>query len=379
VTGAHKFRVSSALPGPGDATGHHEFSSLNPFDLGEQRRRFEIAARLLAGSMGDADAAQTDRASLVADDVYFSIFTHGLPDEKVAAEAVIALAEHSLYVGKRSRVWTLLHAAEATLNKFAAESPRLQLLRARILARDYRFTEAYEALGGWLRDPSSCPADSLSLGLFILRTQQRDRDFETLCSQAKTSQPDLVAWHEAVLALLRGQPPGALAAAFRKEHFEPTAERKLKAWLYLTAAGESAVAALLQTPKNVKRHHIRVKRASADAVSLSAVAEFVERLSDQEETDPFRSFETLRASLGDCCDAEMEMLLDAASSAACCETFPSLSRETRAAYHRSSLVLLNGSHTDALMLTGLWNESRERLQPKTASSGRRPRPILSPG
>ncbi len=351
-----------------------EFASLSSFDPEDQVRRLEIATNLLSTPVNEYEAAFAKRVCLIADDLYFSLSAQRSLPDSVAAAATVALIGFLLGNKNGSKARHLLHTVEDALHRLLPGDPKLHVLHAKILAAGCRFAEASALL-----DPLLCGADRpneqvLAQGLFLLRAQQRDRELKALSDRYPAE--DQVRWTNTLLEFQHGGPAAALSAALRKEVFEATPERKLKAWLYTVAAGNTIVVDLLQSPQNVKRHHVRPKSSPIDLVLLADAAQLVETWRTDPERDPYLAYENFRIDLAECTDPEVALLFDAATAAVCSTRWPSVSKLARHAYEAKSLLLLNGSHRDALMLTVLFATQSTKDDAKSGKPSRKSTALL---
>ena len=318
------------------ATDCHAFASLSFFDDAERVQRAKIAARLLSVPIGNYEQKLAKKVSLIAEDFYFYLCDQRPALDRAEALAVVALAGYFFQNQQGFKAKHAFFAFESDLTRLVASEPAYRLLHAKFLAREGRMAKAQAQLAP-LIDATTPNPEALDLGLLYLRLRLQYAEIADLA--VRFTDNDSCRWHEVILAFQKGGPAAAIPAAIRKELFEITSERKLKAWLYIVAAGDIAVSKLMQSPQNVKRHHVRLKSSSPDLLLLTDAASLVESLREGQERDPYLSYEKMRLNLAECTDPEVELLFYAGVAAVCQISLPSISEVARATYERQMLII----------------------------------------
>ncbi len=291
------------------------YRDLDALDAKFLRHKFRLAETILAERREDPEELRSQR--LVLDDLFETLKATPRSESRELASGILALAEFTTADGdwRRAldllrRFYTLLASAALGCRRFAHVWMSL-LARNGELPKALAFSRTAERSRACFLHGEACgrTPELVDLGLMFVRCGSRppvgvrpsnlllqDVLPETSEYQAK------VHWHDAVSRLQTG---GGGLETVRvmgrgRADFDPPA--KLKAWLYLIAACEFDLAGQIQAPKNIRRHHIRLKSMPPSLVCLSQLAELIESLLTEDEISVFDRVLEAEALFGKCGD-----------------------------------------------------------------------------
>ncbi len=340
------------------------YRDLDVLDAQVLRHKFRLAETILAERREDAEDLRTQR--LVFDDLFDTLKAVNRGEAKQLASGILALAEFTTADGDWRRALDLLRRFYGTLTNVATGCRRFAHLWMSHLARNGELPKAL-AFSRTAGLAELCPlhgeacgrtSELIDLGLTLVRCGSRSpvgvSPANLLLPDAlpKTSENEAkIQWHAAISRLQTG---GGGLEAIRvmgrgRADFDPAA--KLKAWLYLVAACESDLAGQIQSPKNIRRHHIRLKSMPPSLVCLAQLAELIESLLTDDESSVFDRVLEAEALFGKCSDFEGLLLVQLALAAV------ARRREAEEAtqlamtfYNQFSLLLQGGEESDILRL-----------------------------